>query len=164
MKKIVALLLMLTIIISLTAAALAATVPKTKTETMKITAVVPEPDYTIHVPENTTMTYGDTSAAKNLGSVQVSDVKNLTTVKCTVSGTSLKNGTNYISIKYEWKLGSNQWEYAWVSDGSNKQLCTCELYNAGAYHVLDMKAYVLTWSPAVPGEYTATLTYNFVGE
>lgn len=162
MKKIVALLLMLTIIISLTAAALAASVPKSGT--MKITAVVPDPDYTIHVPENTTMTYGDTSAAKNLGSVQVSAVKNLTTVKCTVSGTSLKNGTNYISINYEWKLGSNQWENAWVSDGSNKQLCTCELYNAGAYHVLDMKAYVLTWSPAVPGEYTATLTYNFVGE
>ena len=161
MKKIVALLLMLTIIISLTATALAKV---EKSGTTVITAVVPEPDYTISIPADTTMTYGDTSAAKNLGSVQVSAVKNLTTVKCTVSGTSLKNGTNYISINYEWKLGSNQWENAWVSDGSNKQLCTCELYNAGAYHVLDMKAYVLTWSPAVPGEYTATLTYNFVGE
>ena len=161
MKKIVALLLMLTIIISLTAAALAT---KEYERTMKITAVVPAPDYTMHIPEDTTMTQGDTTNAKDLGSVQVSAVKNLTTVKCTVSGTSLKNGTNYISINYEWKLGSNQWENAWVSDGSNKQLCTCELYNAGAYHVLDMKAYVLTWSPAVPGEYTATLTYNFVGE
>ena len=163
MKKIVALLLMLTIIISLTAAALAASVPKSGT--MKITAVVPEPDYTIHVPENTTMTYGDTSAAKNLGSVQVSAVKNLTTVKCTVSGTSLKNGANYISIEYRWKLGSNEWKNKWVGANS-EQLDTFELFNAsaGAYHVLYMKAYVMNWLPTEPGTYTATLTYHFVGE
>ena len=119
MKKIVALLLMLTIIISLTATALAKV---EKSGTTVITAVVPEPDYTISIPADTTMTYGDTTNSKDLGSIYVSQVKNLTTVNCTVSGTSLRNGTNYITISYSWKINDDEWKSAYVLDGSNKQL------------------------------------------
>ena len=161
MKKIVALLLMLTIIISLTATALAKV---EKSGTTVITAVVPEPDYTISIPADTTMTYGDSTNYKDLGRIYVSQVKNLTTVNCTVSGTSLRNGTNYITISYSWKINDDEWKSAYVLDGSNKQLCTCELFNSNRYNILNMKAYVMNWLPTEPGTYTATLTFNFIGE
>ena len=160
MKKIIALILTLTLFICNATAALAAAGQKTGYTTL--TAAVPEPDYTIHVPANMSLEYGSTHD-KELGSVYISDAVNISTsVQCAISGTALKNGSNYIAVNYSWKRAGdeNSWFFKTVS-GESVVMCRDTLYASNTYTTLNINAQVPDWASAVPGTYTATITYNF---
>lgn len=160
MKKIIALLLLLTMAISMTATALAT---GQQTGTTTLTAVVPESDYTIHVPADTTLEYGSTNS-KALGSVYISDAVNVNgSVWCEIYGTALKNESNYITVSYYDKLETeSQWHYTSIA-GESRHFTGQILYSSSSdtYTSLDMKVQVESWEGAVPGTYTATITYNF---
>lgn len=150
MKKIVALLLALIIVSSLTMTALAAV---EKTGTTKLTVVVPEPDYTMVIPADMTLEYGNTEAQK-IGDISVSNVVGITHryVMCHISVTDLTSAVGTIPVKYtvsglEVDESFDEFE---VFDYTIPGLVSHPLY-----------AKVTYWDSAAPGTYTATITYNF---
>ena len=159
MKKLIALMLGLVMVFSLSTTAFAA---GEQTGTTTLTAEVPEPSYTIHIPADTTLEYGNTSE-QEIGSAYVSDVVNVNgNVVCNVTASALKNGSNYITVEYLWK---NTQQSSW-----NTKTVTGEIenlfgdaffiFNSGTYRTHLFAAKVDNWS-AEPGTYTATLTFNF---
>ena len=75
MKKILSLVLVVVMLMSMTVTAFAA---GEQSGTSKVNAVVPEPvpEYTIHIPADMTLEYGNTDY-QAIGKVYVSDVKNV---------------------------------------------------------------------------------------
>lgn len=157
MKKIAALLLALVMLTSLTVTALAA---GEKTGTTTLTATVPGADYTIHVPANMTLEYGNTSE-QEIGEAYVTDVTGVTgAVECKVNASALKNGSNYIAVTYHF-LGQS--EVTKTVTGESEYLFDMHVYEALSttqYVSIVCKAKVDDWT-AEPGTYTATMTFNF---
>ena len=150
MKKIVALLLALTMLTSLTVTALAA---GEQSGTTTITAVVPGPSYTIKIPANKTLEYGNTEK-QLLGNVTVSDVADIPAGKkigCKMAFQDLKCGTDTIPVQYllnGYEINGDLEQAVYGSSGIN-------LYTL--YAQVSEEA----WTSAAPGTYTATITFNF---
>lgn len=160
MKKIVALLLTLVMLTGLTVTALAA---GEKTGTTKLTAVVPDSDYTIHVPADMTLEYGNTSE-QEIGKVSVTIVSGTFDLDCSVYGSALKNGSNYIPVTYH-LIGEFGYadETKTVTGESTKiySFIVFEYNDGNSYYKdIDCKVKVDNWT-AEPGTYTATMTFNF---
>ena len=153
MKKLIALMLCLVLALSMSVTAFA---EGEQTGTTTLTAEVPEPSYTIHIPADTTLTYGDTSF-KTLGDVYVSDLVNVNGRIIVIgNATALKNGSNYIPVTYQQESGGAVHYYVTAVGESDK---------IAEWNVSDergtIKVSVDDWSGAVPGTYTATITWNF---
>ena len=160
MKKIAALMLALVMLTGLTVTALAA---GEKSGTTTLTATVPGADYTIHVPADMTLEYGNTSE-QAIGSAYVTGVTTTTSdVGCKVTATALKNGSNYITVEYFYHdQGQSDW-FSETVTGESVALCSFSAYeyeSGNPYKTFEFKAKVANWS-AEPGTYTATLTFNF---
>ena len=166
MKKIVAFLLALVMLTSLTLIALAA---GEKTGTTTLTAVVPEADYTIHVPANVTLEYGKTDE-QMVGDYWVSDFVNMPIaagehepfVNIKTVATCLSDGTNTIPVTYIFKLDGS-WEHTLdhkVTNTSGEQITDMgitENYKSTIGAMISAE----DWASAAPGTYTATITFNF---
>ena len=156
MKKIVALLLALVMLTGLTVTALAA---GEKSGTTKLTAKVPGPDYTIHIPADMTLEYGNTDL-QLVGEFYVSDLVNVTkTINGGVTTTTLASGSNVIPTTYKYEGSSvtkNGGEFV-----GNMVVChypTDTLYTRKLYVQVSAE----DWAAAAPGTYTATLTWKFL--
>ena len=156
MKKLIALMLCLVLALSMSVTAFA---EGEQTGTTTISAEVPEASYTIHIPADTTLEYGNTSEQTIGGSLYVSDVTNVNTrIICNATGSALKNGSNYIPIVY---LSKNNQQSTWNTytvSGESENLFGIELYPD--LRTIEFKVRVDNWT-AAPGTYTATMTFNF---
>ena len=167
MKKIIALLLLLTMAISMTATALAT---GQQTGTTTLTAVVPEPSYTIHIPANTTLVYGNTEK-QAIGDVYVTDAVNVDgSIVVQSPYTDLKNSSNTEdTIALSLSTDSFEITQAGLTNPGNGLVTIYNKTQAGQYRY-DENGYaryafyakVNDWSGATAGAtYQATITWNF---
>ena len=124
----------------------------------QIEVEVPElnPEYTIHIPANTTLIYKDTTKQALTGSVYITDVKDFKEdqlVVCTVSGTNLKNGDKELTTTYFYGDVGKEIE---VGEGTDTFDCGTGESNGTAIY-----AQVADWSGAASGKYTATVSFQF---
>ena len=160
MKKLTALLLVLVLICSLSVTAFAA---GEQTGTTTITAEVPEASYTIHIPADMTLEYGNTDI-QDIGTVYISDPVQVTGaiyVRINPSG-NLINGSNSIPVTY-W-IGS-EGDYGRTFGGSEGAINRVMYYgtntsNPNTYFTDAIGAEIADWT-AEPGTYTATITFEF---
>ena len=148
-KRIVSALIALVMVMSLSVTAFA---EGEQSGTSTITATVPEASpttYTIQIPAATNIPYGTTDWVALNGTVSVSNVENLPDgklIKFRVFSTNLEDGSGHtIPISYQDEagdpvLGFTHWAAAWD---------------------WQFFAKVPSWDGAVPGTYTATLTFDF---
>ena len=160
MKKIVALLLALVMLTGLTVTALAA---GEKSGTTKLTAKVPGPDYTIHIPADMELEYGNTDQ-QEIGSVYVTDVENCTEVVVRAPYTDLKNTsdeTDTLSLILYYVTSSDAYEVNKESGERDVGGVPC-CYFSSNYYTLKYAAKVSDWSGATAGAtYQAVVTFNF---
>lgn len=156
MKKLIALMLCLMLAFSMPVTAFA---EGEQSGTTTLTAEVPEPtpSYTIHIPADTTLEYGNTEK-QEIGSFYISDPVNVNNhIVCDLTITALTNGSNTISVKYyedflgEIESGESFSVYDKYSDG------TIDMDDWTLFAQISQEA----WSGAAPGTYTATLTFQF---
>ena len=163
MKKIVALLLALVMLTGLTVTALAA---GEKSGTTKLTAKVPGPDYTIHIPADMELEYGNTDK-QEIGSVYVTDVENCTWVAVRAPYTDLKNTsdeTDTLSLIL-YRVTSSDADEVDKTYGKFVLGGVPTCYNNGNYGTLKYAAEVSDWSGATAGAtYQAVVTFNFEAE
>ena len=87
MKKMIALMLSLVLVLGMSAAVYADEEP---TASMTLTAEIPAPTYTIHIPADYTLEYGNTEK-QEIGAVYVTDVKDCNRIVVKGSCTALVN-------------------------------------------------------------------------
>ena len=153
MKKLIALMLCLVLALSMSVTAFAA---GEQTGTTTLTAEVPEPSYTIHIPADTTLEYKNTEL-QTIGDVFVSDYDTvLNTIYCRITAQDLTSGSNTIPVVY--KVSGSEM-------GSSHTYYVLEKLGDGTFapYTLDLSAEISqeAWAAAAPGTYTATLTFSF---
>lgn len=150
MKKLISMMLGLVLILSLSTTAFAA---GEQTGSTTITAEVPEPTYTIVIPADMTLEYGNTEAQK-IGDFCVSNIVGITDryVMCHISVTDLTSAVGTIPVKYtvDGREVDELFEDFAVYD-----------YTLPGYVNRHLYATVTYWDSAAPGTYTATITFNF---
>lgn len=158
MKKFLSFVLVLVMVCSLSVTAFA---EGEQSGTTTLTANIPnaaEPSYTIHVPANTTLEYGNTEL-QEFGIVSVSDVANTRFVDVAVNRTNLINkedSTDEIALKI-----FARWEDMGFMDCDGYK--ALGVYSLGEYQPLYMAAKVEDWSGATPGAtYQAVITFQFI--
>lgn len=157
MKKLISFILALAMVACMSVTAFAAD------GTTVLTVEVPdnEPTYTIHIPKDTTLEYGNTDYQK-VGEVYVSDIKNLQSdqyIRWNSEWSDLSNGSHTIPLAGYVKMAVGEF-----SDKLDKdaywRACTQD-----AVHLpwtWEVYAKVDSWEGAVPGTtYTATVTFSF---
>ena len=161
MKKILSLVLVVVMMMSMTVTAFAA---GEQSGTTTVTAVVPEPvpEYTIHIPADMTLEYGNGGYQK-VGEVYVSGAKNIkeeNEIVVDISATELVNTTD-ASKKIPVNYYTNDTDAIgpYISINSSTQ----SVYAVGFYVKFGLWAEVTAeaWNAAKPGTYTSTITYNF---
>jgi type 1 fimbria pilin len=131
--------------------------------TSTVTAVVPDPEYTIQIPADMTLEYGN-GERQLVGEVFVTDVKNLadgTDIDVMIRATPLKSTEgNEIPVVFEYGRDYNE-EYNSIVEYSPT------LYKEEEDEYLTAYLYATVteaaWKAAKPGTYTSTITYNFRG-
>ena len=158
MKKLTALLLVLVLICSLSVTAFAA---GEQTGTTTISVTVPEASYTIHIPADMTLEYGNTEI-QDIGTIYVSDVENPTgSIKVVVkSSGDLTNESNSIPVVYYFNGEQESYSFELPSTGGAALVYTDKADGSSYYTTLKVGAKVPDWT-AEPGTYTATLTFAF---
>ena len=158
MKKILSLVLVIVMMMSMTVTAFAA---GEQSGTSTVTAVVPEPEYTIHIPADMTLEYGN-GERQPVGDISVSGVKYLPdnkSIVVAITTTSLKstNGDE-IPVVFEWKHEDDVGY--WVVDFREPFLYA---QRNETYMTVNLCATVTEadWKAAKPGTYTSTITYSF---
>ena len=156
MKKMLAILLTLLLVGSVTVTALAAT-----GGTTKLTATVPDTasSWNLVVPADKTIPYNQTSTY--VGSIKATDLKNMTgkTIYVGLSYTPLENGAETIPLQITYNVsgqGSAPWTadkkpYVYSNDGSSQTIPMFQVYALVT---------AADWAAAQPGTYTATLTFT----
>ncbi len=160
MKKILSLVLVAVMMMSMTVTAFAAEVDQSGTS--KVNAVVPEPvpEYTIHIPADMTLEYGN-GARQLVGEVSVTDAQNIPDggiIWVSMKATPLKSTEgNEIPAVFEWRRDYDE-EYNTISKASPTLYIENDLYlTAYLYARVTEEA----WKAAKPGTYTSTITYDF---
>ena len=159
MKKILSLVLVIVMMMSMTVTAFAA---GTQSGTSTVTAVVPEPvpEYTIHIPADMTLEYGN-GERQLVGEVSVTDAQNVPYRKLIVAkmeATPLKSTEgNVIPVVFEYDR----------NDGDYKDITgnIATVYKEAEDEYLTAYLYAQVteedWKAAKPGTYTSTITYDF---
>ena len=161
MKKILSLVLVIVMMMSMTVTAFAA---GEQSGTSTVTAVVPEPEYTIHIPADMTLEYGN-GERQLVGEISVSDVKYLPknrgiTVAMTVTSLKSTNGDE-IPVVFEYTRKGSYSDYDYED---NLTTYAPFVYSDdGEYKPVELYATVTEadWKAAKPGTYTSTITYDF---
>ena len=167
MKKILSLVLVVVMMMSMTVTAFAA-VEQSGTSTVSVE--VPEVKYTMNIPANYQLTYGKTDK-QDVGAFSVTNVQNVNTntkIFCLITYTDLKHTTDdtkTIPVTYNALRVDN--DKLWGVNSTGSQFLVYE-YTA-ASDTTWMTDYILSatvsadaWAAAYPGEYTATITYDFI--
>ena len=168
MKKFLSLILALAMVACMSVTAFAADDPPTT-----LTAEIPnKPSYSLNIPANMTLEYGNTGMQTIDGDVYVTDVKNYEQISVKMPYTDLVNindNTDKIPLTlyvYIPTYGDQKLNY----NGLDEYNSSCPLYyppyaglyqfDSDGYTTLTMKAQVSDWSGATPGAtYQATITY-----
>lgn len=162
MKKILSLVLVVVMLMSMTVTAFAAVAEVDQSGTSTVTAVVPDPTYTIHIPADMTLEYGN-GERQLVGEVSVTDAQNLPDagiIWVNMKATPLKSTEgNEIPAVFEWRQDSDE-EY----DNIVKASPVLYTETADYYHPANLYATVTEadWKAAKPGTYTSTITYEFL--
>ncbi len=174
MKKRIALLLALLMMVSLSATAFAAGV---QTGTMTITAEIPEASFTMHIPADMTLEYGNTEK-QEVGEVYVTDVTGFAAVTVQFPYTDLINTSDPTDtiplVLYEYYESEGQdHSYELRKDGITTSSSLPIVYNTfspeqslpeGRYATVMLDALVSDWSGATVGAtYQAQVTFQFEG-
>ena len=161
MKKILSLVLVIVMMMSMTVTAFAA---GEQSGTSKVNAVVPEPvpEYTIHIPADVTLEYGN-DVPQLLGKVFVTDVKNLADgqdIDVSIYATPLKSTEgNEIPAVFEYGRAFFAEEYYNIDSYVPAVYEETEDKYIPAY--LFVQVTEEAWIAAKPGTYTSTITYSF---
>ena len=168
MKKMIALILSLVLVFSITATVSA---DGEQTGSMILTAEIPAPSYTIHIPADFTLEYGNTEK-QEIGAVYVTDVKDCNRIVVNGSCTALVN-TADPADKISLVL-YNRYDVVDVfkecSDAVNEIMYEKEFAGSAIYPQYDANGYcrviyaaeVSDWSGATAGAtYQSTVTFNF---
>ena len=171
MKKFLTLVLALAMVCSLSATAFAD--GGTTTLTVEVPSAA-EPSYTLHIPANTTLTYGNTEKQEISGKLYVENVQNASQVYFLAPFTDLVNTANssdkilmelWVKMDYEsyptsivdpatGKVDGNIWAIYDVSWGIGDE-----------YEGMTFYAEVDDWSGATPGAtYQAVITFQVWAE
>ena len=172
MKKFLTLVLVLAMVCSLSVTAFA------ETGTTTLTAKIPnaaEPSFTLHIPANTTLTYGSTEKQKISGDLYVENVQNASRVYFLAPFTDLINTSDssdsialnlYVEQDHDGYLSSTVNQTTGKVDDS-----TWELYDIdwpeslGKYAIETFYAQITDWSGATPGAtYQAVITFTVWAE
>lgn len=124
-----------------------------------------EPTYTINIPTNVTLEYGNTDR-QYIGEISISDPQNFVEgqrVFLGMVGTNLKNGDHEIAVTYTFdcedleESNASLARSAWVYEKSDSPT------HGDLYPTVDLYAAITAdaWESAAPGSYTATVTYSF---
>ena len=158
MKKILSLVLVIVMMMSMTVTAFAA---GEQSGTSTVTAVVPEPEYTIHIPADMTLEYGN-GARQLVGEIFVTNVQNVPDgdlIWVNMKGTPLKSTEgNEIPVVFEWRRDYDE-EY------KNPDKSSPTLYSMSREYLTAYLYATVTeadWKAAKPGTYTSTITYEFL--
>ena len=158
MKKILSLVLVAVMLMSMTVTAFAA---GEQSGTSTVTAVVPDATYTIHIPADMTLEYGN-GARQLVGEVSVTDAQNLpdrALISVIMQATPLKSTEgNVIPAVFEYGRYGKE-DYKKIDEGSPFVYSEDEYMTAYLYAQVTEAA----WKAAKPGTYTSTITYNFRG-
>ena len=162
MKKILSLVLVVVMLMSMTVTAFAA---GEQSGTSTVTAVVPDPEYTIHIPADMTLEYGN-GARQLVGEVFVTNVQNLPDEKsifADMDATPLKSTEgNVIPAVFEYRRDFDEEGYFNI-DAYNPAVCS-QWGEDSDYTTVYLYATVTAadWEAAKPGTYTSTITYEFI--
>lgn len=159
MKKILSLVLVVVMLMSMTVTAFAAEGEQSGTST--VTAVVPEPTYTIHIPADMTLEYGN-GERQLVGEVSVTDVQYVadgTLILASMEATPLKSTEgNVIPAVFEY---GRDYEDDYYDITKNIPTVYKEAKDEYLTAYLYARVTVEDWKAAKPGTYTSTITYNF---
>lgn len=171
MKKIVTMLLVLVMVACVSVSAFAEDYDKE--DSVTLTAVVPGPSYTIVIPKDTTLTYGETGE-QNIGIVAVKDVTGVRidqNIWCKFIGTDLTN-TEDETVKLE----TVYYLYSKDKDGTERESSFNDYIYSTRYNNIESVIYsgkeeyawdftltakVGDWSKAIPGIYESTVKFKF---
>lgn len=163
MKKILSLVLVIVMMMSMTVTAFAAG-EQSGTTTLTVEVPVPAVEYTIHIPANMTLEYGNTDY-QAIGKAYASDVKNLaegSRVRYRVTWTNLVKGEDTIPLLVRFAENDTGNYYTILNSGNGFAACDDTAnHNPREFY---FAALVADWGNPVPGTYTATITWNFYVE
>ena len=157
MKKILSLILVAVMLMSMTVTAFAA---DGQSGTSTVTAVVPDPTYTIHIPADMTLVYGN-GARHEVGKVYVTNAQYIpdgTLILASMEATPLKSTEgNVIPVVFEYDR--NDGDYKDIT----KNIATVYKEAEDEYLTAYLYARVTEedWEAAKPGTYISTITYSF---
>ena len=170
MKKLTALFLTLVLALGIPATAFAAK-DADGNETTTLTVTIPAPSYTLHVPADTTLTYGDTDY-QDIGTVKVTDVVGYKSISVAPKYTDLINtaastDTIPLTLYDKTRLDSSDPEERYFTKDGERASSKGHpvLYNQSnpaeqQYSDRPLLAKVEDWSGATPGAtYKARITY-----
>ena len=158
MKKILSLVLVVVMLMSMTVTAFAA---GEQSGTSTVTAVVPDATYTIHIPADMTLAYGN-GERQLVGEVSVTDAQNLpdrALISVIMQATPLKSTEgNVIPAVFEYGRDYED-GYEDITQGvpTVYKETTDEYLSAYLYARVTEE----DWKAAKPGTYTSTITYLF---
>ena len=129
-----------------------------------ITDSTPEGTYTAHVPEDKTLEYGNTEM-QTIGDFWASDFENLPTptlANVKIKATCFTNGSNTIPFDFYWhSVNLDDPYYLWKVTETSGDRETDVVYHEDFHTTLYAQIEQSDWAAAVPGTYTATLTFNY---
>ena len=169
MKKFLSFILVLVMVCSLSVTAFA---EGEQRGTTTLTAEIPnaaEPSYTIHIPADMTLEYGNTGE-QTIGTVYVTDVTGCDVVSVDIPYTDLVNTSDstdtvpltlYSGGKELKKIGTTV-DGGFSTPLYNKDLAGLYQYDVNGYVTVSCSAIVSDWSGATAGAtYQAVLTFDF---
>jgi len=158
MKKILSLVLVAVMLMSMTVTAFAT---GTQSGTSTVTAVVPDPTYTIHIPADVTLKYGN-GERQLVGEVSVTDVQNFADgalIMVTMEATPLKSTEgNVIPAVFEY---GRDFEDGYKDITKSVPTVYKETKDEYLSAYLYARVTEEDWEAAKPGTYTSTITYLF---
>ena len=162
MKKLIALMLCLVLALSMSVTAFA---EGEQTGTTTLTVTVPEPSYTMHIPADMTLEYGN-AEEQEIGDVYVTNVVNVdSSIVVHSPYTDLKNSSNTEdTIAMSLFRGPSEIDQSGQSGAIvyDKSEAGHNSYDENGYAKYTYYAKVNDWSGATAGAvYQATITWNF---
>lgn len=165
MKKFLSLVLALVMVMSLSVTAFA------ESGTTTLTANIPnaaEPSFTLHIPADTTLTYGNTDWQQLSGVLDATDIQNANLIRCTISFTDLINTSDpsdSIGLIFNSTVIEENSGDTFEQNFNNGTTLTLYTASWGYDYKLTLFAKVADWSGATPGAtYQAVLTFTATAE